>query len=130
MKDIPCLIICPADDDRQTEWCLLTRRTFKNYDEAKEWLDGEQKAFPGGRCKNAKITECYFGTDLYPASGDPCPTCGEGILVQRTYRKYRTAFDKSIVVPNAKIQECQVCGERVYSAVELERWKQIKEQHL
>lgn len=66
-SDIPCLIVAPADEDREASLCLLTRQVFPNYDAAQGYLDNEQSGFPNGRSKGAFIVECYFGTNLRPA---------------------------------------------------------------
>lgn len=67
MCDTPCLIICPADDDRPTKWCLFSRRVFPSYEKAEIFLKKEQENFPGGRSIGAEIVECYFGTNLREA---------------------------------------------------------------
>jgi hypothetical protein len=49
------IVIGKADEDTETELCLLTRRVFTSHEAAKAFVAGELN---GNR--NPQIVECYF----------------------------------------------------------------------
>lgn len=57
-----------------------------------------------------------------------CPTCGDAKMETKEIRQFETEFEGiTIHVPNARVSECPSCGEKLYSAKELNRWKEIKQ---
>jgi len=110
MNKIPCLVVCPGDDDRDAKFCLLTRQVFPCYEDAQMYLDRELVGFPNGRAKGAFIVECYFGTNLRPA--DPSkylPVQEEGSMSKRytqisceEFEEFLGVGDNGKPAPNAE----------------------------
>ncbi len=56
-----------------------------------------------------------------------CPACGKGRMEPQTIPNLETQFEGiAIQIKNAKVSKCTECGEKSYSAKELQRWKEIK----
>lgn len=57
-----------------------------------------------------------------------CPSCGSRQLANTVVARLHTTFEGvQIIVPNAAMRKCPACGEVVYSARELKRWRAIKQ---
>lgn len=55
-----------------------------------------------------------------------CPNCGKFAMYEKIFPTFSTKINKvPIVVKNAKIIECSVCGEKIYHAKEIKRWEKI-----
>lgn len=56
-----------------------------------------------------------------------CPQCGESTLESVVVPDLQTRFEGVLIkVPDAKISRCSNCGKESYSARELKRWREIK----
>ena len=56
-----------------------------------------------------------------------CPSCGKPTLEPKKVPNFHTRFEGvKIVVLDAEWLECYACGEKLYHATELKRWRDIK----
>ena len=57
-----------------------------------------------------------------------CPTCGKFAMYEKVFRAFATKINRvPIVIKNAKIIECNICGERIYGVKEIKKWEKIAE---
>lgn len=60
-----------------------------------------------------------------------CPTCGKGRMILETISSYSTKLGGiQVVVDDAKVSKCSVCGEISVSARELKRWRALQRNQL
>ena len=59
-----------------------------------------------------------------------CPSCGVNKMEEKIISEFHTKLGGvPFVVSNAKILECEKCGERIYDAKEIKRWeKELQKQ--
>lgn len=61
----------------------------------------------------------------------PCPSCGRGVLETRSVENKEVKLGGvTLIVPNATIRVCTVCGSESYPAKELRQWQLLREQQL
>lgn len=55
-----------------------------------------------------------------------CPSCGMNTMKEKIISEFHTKLENvPFVVNNAKILECEKCGERIFSAKEIKRWEKV-----
>jgi putative zinc finger/helix-turn-helix YgiT family protein len=60
-----------------------------------------------------------------------CPNCGKGEMRVESIQKYETKLRGiPFVVKDAKIAQCDTCGEQVYDAKEIKRWEEVLKKKL
>ena len=60
-----------------------------------------------------------------------CPSCGVNKMEEKIISEFHTKIGGvPFVVSNAKILECEKCGERIFDAKEIKRWEKELQKHL
>jgi putative zinc finger/helix-turn-helix YgiT family protein len=60
-----------------------------------------------------------------------CPNCGKGEMRVESIQKFETKLRGiPFVVKDAKIAQCDTCGEQVYDAKEIKRWEEVLKKKL
>ena len=60
-----------------------------------------------------------------------CPICGKGKMILKSIPKFETKLRGiPFVVKDAKIAQCDICGEELYNAKEIKRWEEVLKKKL